>query len=88
MITKLLKICERTHKSSINIRLAAAEAFTSATIGGVLCSFTSKPIAEIEPTGELVVGVRLKKAKQFGGCNPFFFHKRFKLKLYNTIYRL
>lgn len=41
MITKLLKICERTHKSSINIRLAAAEAFTSATIGGVLCSFTS-----------------------------------------------
>ena len=27
LITKLLKICERTHKSSINIRLAAAKAF-------------------------------------------------------------
>ena len=38
------KIYEETYTFSINIRLAAAEAFISATNGGVLCSFTS-PLA-------------------------------------------
>lgn len=40
LITKLLKIYERAHKSSINIRLAAAEAFSYATNGGAFSSFT------------------------------------------------